>query len=432
VADGESEPRESAPSPEAAGSAVAAEQEPPRSPAAGLDPAQSRRVTAVVVGQNAATVGDSLLLIFVPLMVLGLTHSAIQVAVAYVATQAPALAAAYATVPRRWLPSKTLLVLYDAARCALMLAIAAVLALGSARADLLWVYVLLAVTSLLSGWFRPTRISFIAELVAPGARTRFNSLDRTFEALATAGGTAFAGFAYEFLPLSVAFLLNAVTFLASAVLMAGYGPAARASRAQDGPRPRFRSSVRVFARDRVTRGLVGGEALTGIAIGVYGTIFVIYVREGLRAGGAAFGLLETLQAVVAMGMGLIMAARRWRVRTGMSAYLGYAGMAAALIVLGVTRALSVTAAAMVLLGAGNMLYAVAVRSLLQSRGSGDQLVQLFALESILSRCAQVAGAAVAGVLVTAAVLSPAGSLAVAGAIILLVAGIAFRVAGRAA
>lgn len=403
-------------------------------PAADPDPLQRRRVTAVVVGQNISTVGDSLLLIFVPLMVLGLTHSAIQVAIAYVVTQAPALAAMYATAPRRWLPSKALLIAYDTARCALMVAVAAVLALPSPRSHLPWFYVLLAGSELLTAWFRPTRISFIAEIVEPGARGHFNSLDRTFEALATAAGTALAGFAYEFLPLSVAFLLNAVTFLASALLMVFYGPATVGSGGRDADQPslRFRQSVLDFSRDRITRSLVGGETLVGLAFGVYGTTFVIYVREGLQAGGPAFGLLETLQAAAATVTGLLMAARAWKVRAGVSAYLGYAGMAVALIVLGLTHDIGITAGTMVIFGGGNMLYAVAVRTLLQQRGTGDQLVHLFALESILSRCAQVAGAAIAGVLVASAVLSAAHVLALAGIVILFVAGVAFYIVGQAA
>src|ERR1700733_11515528 len=117
-----------------------------------------RRVTAVVIGQNIATISDSMLLIFIPLMVLGVTRSPVQVAVAYIATQAPALAGGYATVPRRWLSTPPLLIAYDAGRCALMLAVAAVVAVPPPRHVLPLVYLLLAAGALLTAWFRPTRI----------------------------------------------------------------------------------------------------------------------------------------------------------------------------------------------------------------------------------------------------------------------------------
>jgi hypothetical protein len=175
------------------------------------------------------------------------------------------------------------------------------------------------------------------------------------------------------------------------------------------------------ARRRVPRYLLGGEAVTGLAFGVFLAVFVIYVREDLGASGVTFGHVEMVQALSATAAGVVLGSGRVALSERWLAVLGYAGMGLSFLLLGATSLIWVVFPLMVSLGAANMLYAVAVRTLLQDSCDTQEVVHVFALESILSRTALIAGAGAAGLLLDLTSVPAAGALAAAGLLTLAVA-----------
>ena len=109
----------------------------------------------VVGGQAVATVGDSMLLVLLPLLVLDLTGSPLQVALVFVLTQLPTFLGFLAGRPRRRFGPRTLLIAYDTVRAALVLGMAGALAVSTDR--LLPVYTLVFATNVVTMLFRPAR-----------------------------------------------------------------------------------------------------------------------------------------------------------------------------------------------------------------------------------------------------------------------------------
>jgi MFS family permease len=376
----------------------------------------------VVGGQAVATVGDSMLLVLLPLLVLDLTGSPLQVSLVFVLTQLPTFLGFLAGWPRRRFGPRTLLVAYDAGRAALVLAMAGALALSTDR--LLPVYALVFATNVLTMLFRPTRIELVTQLAPAGALRRFNSYDRTFEALALAGGAALGGYAYAYLSRPLAVGVAALTFAVSALaLVPVRQPRAAAGEPAGGAVERsFRAVAAAVRRRPVPAYLLGGETLTGVSFGVFLAVFVVYSREHLGVSAVTFGHFEMVQALAATAAGVLIGSGRLRLSDRGLAVLGYLGMGLSFLALGLTELVWVVFGLMVALGVTNMCYAVAVRTLLQASCEPSELVHVFALESILSRAALIAGAAAAGGVLSATAVPVSATLVVAGLIVVGVAG----------
>jgi Major Facilitator Superfamily len=393
----------------------------------------------LIGGQSIAIMGDSLLLIVVPLLVLDRTGSALQVSLVFILTQLPAFLGFLSGTARRHAASKTLIVTYDYVRLGLLLGIALLLAL---RSDALaGVYVLFFAVNCFTALFRPTRIELISQIVPKHALLKFNSYDRTLEALATAFGLGLGGYAYRYLPIPSTFLLAALTFLVSGTsilflqtTIRGEAPVDQVPVAST-----FLATLVRVARNRVAGFLVGGEGIAGVAFGAFTSTFVIYARRYLSVDSVTLGHFEMLQGLFAMVAGLCIAAGLLRLSNRSLAVIGYLGMAASTIVLGINAAVWPVYLLMVTFGFFNMLYAVAIRTLLQLHCPKEELIHVFALESMLGRASFIAGSALAGAALTLAVAAVNQIVLYAGLVFLLVTiwgflalfGLGSRVAGRA-
>lgn len=379
-----------------------------------------RRAWLLIGGQSIAIMGDSLLLIVLPLLVLDRTGSALQVSLVFILTQLPTFLGFLSGSARRFGASKTLIVSYDFARLALLLMMALLLA---TRADALAaVYALYFAVNFFSTLFRPTRIELITQIVPERALLKFNSYDRTLEALATAAGLGLGGYAYRYLPIPSIFALAALTFLVSgtSILFLRTGGHGGAAARRERLESTFLATLAALARNRIGGFLVAGEGIAGIAFGAFMSTFIIYARRYLQVDSVTLGHFEMLQGVFATVAGLGMAAGLLRLSNRTLAVLGYLGMGVATVLLGVNAAVWPVYPLMVVFGFFNMLYAVAVRTLLQVHCPKEQLIHVFALESMLGRASFIVGSAGAGALLTLAVIAVNQVLLAAGVVLLLV------------
>jgi MFS family permease len=395
----------------------------------------------VVGGQAMSTVGDSMLLVLLPLVVLDLTGSPLQVSLVVVLTQLPSFLGFLAGRPRRRFGPRRLLVAYDLVRTGLLVAVAA--ALGLSTGLLPVVYVLVFGTNFVTALFRPTRIELITYLAPASVLRRFNSYDRTFEALATAGGAALGGYAYAYLPLPLSVTVAAATFGLSALALvpvrepaeppstpatAPGEPATEPGEpAEPGVGASFWAVLTAVRRRAVPAYLLASETFTGLAFGIFLAVFVVYSRRHLGVSPVTFGHFEMVQALAATAAGVLLGSARIPLTDGRLAILGYFGMGATILVLGVNSVVWVVFPLMVSLGVTNMLYAVAVRTLLQNSVARHELIHVFALESILSRAALIAGATAAGAVLSFGAVPVGATLVAAGLIVLAVAAAGYRV-----
>ncbi len=110
---------------------------------------------------------------------------------------------------------KHLMILTDSLRGLFM--IAAALAAGAGVLNYIGLLILTVLISVNSAFFLPASHAIFPELIAPAMIRRRNSLKSVLLLLANFGGTALGGAAYARFSVTVIFLFNGLTFLASAL-----------------------------------------------------------------------------------------------------------------------------------------------------------------------------------------------------------------------
>jgi len=380
-----------------------------------------RDAQVLIGGQNISVVGDNLLLIVLPLFVLDLTGSPLQVSIVFILTQLPTFLGFLSGAARRHLPHRSLLVVYQTARLLLLLALAALFAVG--RPPIAVVYALFFLINFFTILFRPTKIEFVTHVVPRPSLLRFNSYDRTVEAVAAAAGLGFGGYAYQYLPLPLVFVVAASTYLVAALSLLLLDAAPRGTPdAEATPRTQVWATIVAVGRRPVPAFLLSGETLAGAAFGIFITMFVVYARRYLHVDGATFGRFEMTQALSATAAGICIGAGLIRLAQPALGVLGYLGMGLSMVLIGLNALVWPVFPLMVVLGFTNMMYVVAVRTLLQTSCAPGELIHVFALESMLSRAAQIIGAAAAGAVLSLAVVRASWTLLAAGLLVLIVAG----------
>jgi Na+/melibiose symporter-like transporter len=193
------------------------------------------------------------------------------------------------------LPRRSIMVATDLGRAALLSAIPLAALAGGLRIELLYAVALLVGT--LSLFFEVASFSFLPTVVARERLVEGNS--RLFLSSSAAGvvGPAAAGWLVEAVSAPRAVWVDALSFVASALLLAGI----RAREAP--PRPaadrRIRGEVAegiaLLWRDRTLRAITGAAAIGAMGSSMHATILVLYATETLRFEPALLG------AVVAVG-----------------------------------------------------------------------------------------------------------------------------------
>lgn len=370
----------------------------PAAPAGTVTGRLDRDPRLLMASQTISTVGDALLMVAVPLMVLQVSGSAAQVGVAVALIRLPDFLGFLTRPVRDRMSARTIIALGGVLRCGLVGVVAVILASGKTdQADLPLIYTLLMVTNLVAAISLPVRSDFITSVVPSAQLLKFNSYDRTLEAMAVALGAGVAGVLFETLPIWLNFALGAVSFLGSTGIVAALGIRGAVVRQQRGIRARQpvgRAIGRLLAplRNRLVALLLLGEFLTAFAFGVFLAVFVVYVRLTLEGNGAVYGAMELVQAAVASLTGVLLGRERIRLAERDLPVVGYLGMGLSVIMLGMGSSIPLAFVMVGLLGAANICYAVGVRTAFQRTAGEGGLIEVFAAEAALSRLGRILGA----------------------------------------
>lgn len=264
-----------------------------------------------------------------------------------------------------------------------------------------------------------TRGAIATTLQPAGLLAEGNALINIGFAFASVGGAALAGIVISEFSISTALWIDAISFLAIAVLLAVTRGLPAAHEEREPWWPRVRSGIDYARTDPRVKLLLWGEALALILFTLIIPIEVVYAKESLGATSAGFGLL-----LASWGAGIVIGSLVYVTVRGRSAALlilastaaiglAYLGMAAA-------QSLAVACLLSVLGGAGNGIQWVAVVTALQEATPARFQARIVGLlESLL---AAVPGAGyILGAAITA-LASPRLAYAVSGiGILLLVA-----------
>jgi MFS family permease len=305
-------------------------------------------------------------------MVFAITGSALQTGLVFLAATVPnlLLGPIAGTFVDRW-DQKRVMIATDLARAALVLAIPFVVEVSIAL-----VYVLVFVITTVSLFFRPAKAAILPRIVGRDDLIPANGAIWTGETVADIAGYPLAGLFVGFLgtELALAFWVDAVTYIVSAVLLIGLviPPAARELAERTG------SAVSAFIGElREGWGFLREQSalfqntivsvLAQLSIGTYIALMVVYAKDSLD--GALIPYPESyavIEAAIGIGNlvgGFVVGAIGARLRKGWLVITGFAVMGAATIVLGLTSNELVAVVAAIVIGAFNLVYVIPSQTL---------------------------------------------------------------------
>jgi MFS family permease len=296
------------------------------------------------------------------------TDSATWVAALFVADFLPAIVIGFAAgslVDR--MPRRRLMIGCDLLRFAVF---AALPLAGSATG----IVALAAVAGFATGFFRPAVYAGLPNLVSNDDLANANSILQTIENLAWAAGPIIGGLLVAATGPDVAYLINAATFLVSAVLLAGI-PARLLQAATAAGRGYWRDLVDGFAlirRSRALRTILVAWSVVMLATAGANVSEVVLAKEALDAGDFGFGLLVGATGV-GLATGSLLAGSLLEQRALASVYASSIGLLAlGMIAAAVSPGVWIAAAFVAVVGVGNGA-AVVCNALLVQRGVPDEL-----------------------------------------------------------
>jgi Na+/melibiose symporter-like transporter len=246
--------------------------------------------------------GDWFLFIALPLVVLRLSGSAAQTAFAFLLELAPAvvLAPLAARLAGR-LDRRLLLVAVNAAQA---LALVPLLFVDSADA-LPLAYTVIAAHASLAALFEPAKNSLLPDLVTEDQLVSANALNGLPQNLGRLVGGPLGGVALMFGGLGLVVAIDAVSYVLSAILIATLPRRAGRPAHAEGDDTRT-MGVTAALRLPSLRAILVIMALASVAQGMFLVLFVLFVTGPLHGTDAEVGLLRGIQAIGAIGAGLVL------------------------------------------------------------------------------------------------------------------------------
>ena len=267
--------------------------------------------------------GDWMLFVGLPIEIYRRTGSTIATAAMVVAELVPAIAlgSIAGVFVDRW-DRRRLMVVVNLLLAASLLPLLAVDALG------IWVaYVVLIAASCLAQLFEPAEVALLPNLLEGGEDdlVTANALNGVNRQLARIVGPAVGGVAVAAGGLLAVTVLDAVTFVLSAVLILGIrtsrgrAAASEAHAAQEASveaealsawarlRTEWREGLELVLRHPVLRALLVFFVITRVGEGLVGTLFVPWATDALHTDAAGYGWILSAQAVGGLGGAAVVA-----------------------------------------------------------------------------------------------------------------------------
>ena len=252
-----------------------------------LAPFGSRDFTLLFTGQITSLIGDSLLVVGLPLLLLprGGPSSLADALAAYGVARLAGLPVGGWLGDR--LSRRLVMLVSDAVRGALTVLLAVVAT--SSHVSTMSVALAVGLLGLAEGVFLPPSFSILPSTVPEEMLVRANSLSTGAQNLAMLIGPGLGGLAVAAVSPALCFALDAVTFLVSAVTLASMRPASTGSPSD---RTRGKGELLTFLRtNRLLPVLVGITALSNLAyFGMLEVALPSLTVDSLHAGAFGFGL----------------------------------------------------------------------------------------------------------------------------------------------
>ncbi len=342
---------------------------------------------------------------------------------------AAAVAAPFTSVLADRYRRRTVMMVSDAARAALI-AVAAVTVWSGGPSAI--VYGMAVLTMVVSTAFQPAQTALLPSLTStPEQLTAANVVTSTIESVGTFAGPALGGLLLVWVGIGTVMAIDAVSFLWSLLMLSGI-PRGDAPERGEEP-PHFMTEVadgfRAVGENRRIQVIIG---LYGAQTFVSGSLTVLVVVMALKLLGMGESGVGTLNAAVGIGglMGSVVTAAlvgRGRLAANFAAGLIAWGVPIALIAVFTHSGFAF--AMLLIVGVGNVLVDVAALTMLQRVAADEVLGRVFGvMEAVLSITVGI-GAAVTPLVIDA--VGVRGALVATGAVLPVLVAITWPMLSRA-
>ena len=367
------------------------------------------------LGQALSTLGDRFSTIAIPILIYSLTDSTMQLGLAFVTqTVASTIFGLLAgALTDRWQRLRTMIVA-DLLRSILILLIPLSLLLDTSQFIKVGiVYALSFAVSAVGQFFVPSKIATIPQTVPEAELMEANSLDQGTSTFMGFVGYAAAGFLIEYIGVSAAFIVDAATFLISAVLIKQIKLAPE----QDDGKQNVPSSVLAdiqqglrFVWDApLLRATAILSLLAPMGIGATQPLILLFATDTIGTGEAGYGLI---QAAISLGIAIgIIVVGRFASDVSRGRLLGYGvlGFGAGHVIVSIMPLLlgnfrefspnillTISLPLFMIAAAANGSIFLGIRTIVQEGAPADMIGRVFSVVSVLSSASLALGAATAG------------------------------------
>ncbi|WP_337662143.1 MFS transporter [Actinoalloteichus sp. AHMU CJ021] len=383
-----------------------------------------RRFNRLFAATLVSSIGTGMYAAALPLLALQSTSSPLALSAVVMAAEIPwVLLSLHAGVVVDRLDRRRVMVWADLGRFAVLVVLAALIL--TAQVHLVWLVLAAFLLGVGQVFFDIAAQSAIPHLVSRDPRSLATANGRI--AMADSNGEDFVGppvgsalfGVWNVLP----FASNALSFVASGLLIFSIGADAKSKEKPEAPRKSVRSDIvegiRWLFGNRTLRALATVSCLGNVAATAQFAMLALLAKEVLELPDFGFGLLLTATAVGATVGGLAAGAASKRFGPGTVMLVGKSGVGAAILVLGLVGNSWVAAAMMTVTGALMTAEKVVVSTLRQQIVPDDLLGRVLSSSRLVVMTGGPIGAMLGGVLAT--VFAVQVSYIVSGVFLILVA-----------
>src|ERR1700730_739060 len=345
------------------------------------------------IGQAVSYFGDTMNTAGLAIMLYVLTRSASVVALGLIAKALPTIIFGLIAGPLvDGLNRQRLMIMADIVR--------AILTITIPFFGLVWlpgVFIAVFLVATASAFFNPAKQAIIPHLVPGRLLVRANSLISSSEKTMELLGYSLAGIiaaAVSWIPL---FLVDAATYLISAVSLLGGPDIAARSRARTLHLGRdIAEGAKFVIGNGVLRSTMALTLVATVFFGMTTTILVVMAYGPLHAGAGGYGLIEAAIGAGAIVGAIIAAGLLNRVRAGALLLAGVAGVGIANVLVGFSQSLVLTLVFLLFGGILNIVYYVPVISVTQREAPDRVRGRVMSTRFLLVQAGYLTGMAAAG------------------------------------
>ncbi len=286
---------------------------------------KNRSFSLLWTGQLVSTMGSALTSLAASIYIFRLTGSALSVGLMLMATAAPSLLVGlFAGVFVDRYDRKKIMITADILRAVLIALVPILVPL-----NVIWLYVIVMLTSAIGQFFDPAHESMLPEVASDEELSAANSLMAISGFGSTAIGFAAAGFIASAANINWAFYVDACTFVFSAVCV--YLIRIKPIRAEEETSiahviKNLQAGIRQLFSTPILRSLFSVQVLVLISFGLSNTLLLPFALKALNATEFEYGLQEGLTSIGFVLASLLMAKVFDRLQAGAWLAISFLGM----------------------------------------------------------------------------------------------------------